>query len=311
MLKDVFLIGCSIENSKQLSLLSELVQSLVENKRDFILSSHTTIPDFLVSKSKGFVYLPSNPKYSPFDLDKFPIQTYGSDGGLKISSPYILKGSIDYFGVGNFKLIASGLQLAKSLEYDAVHWIDYDALPNYDEINSNSKLLETNPLVFYGNSTHFSVLIDSVKEEIFNQPVSKILEMLKRHEYSLSRFIMNDLVYGRIHIRDEFYVYNFMGRYDQVSTKTKIHWSLFKTSDSEKIGLFALNLSPLNLDIQIQCDGIYETITVDSQTWMWRFISQDPVKKLRIKLPDREQIVLDLEEKTTKEKYIESVKIEL
>ena len=48
MSKEVYLIGCHIQNTKQLFLLTRLVDVLVQNKKEFILVSHTTIPEAIV-----------------------------------------------------------------------------------------------------------------------------------------------------------------------------------------------------------------------------------------------------------------------
>ena len=156
--------------------------------------SYNLLPESIVSKSKGFLYTQDNPRYIASDLENFPEQTYDTGQGFKITSPQILLGSIDYMGVSNLKLILNGLELARMCGYEAVHWIDYDALPNYAEIDQNIQLLEKNPMVYYGNTTHFSILLDSLKEEFYKFNDRSLLEKLKTHEYSLSRFVENELV---------------------------------------------------------------------------------------------------------------------
>lgn len=311
MLKEVFIIGCSIESFKQLSMLSELVQILSENGKDFIISSHTQVPDFVTSKSRGFVYAPSNPKYNPLDLKGFPKSIYDIGGGFRVISPYILKGSIEYFNAGTFRLISLGLNLAKSLNYDVVHWIDYDALPNIEETNNNTRLLETNPMVFYGNSTHFSFLLDSVKEDIFNISDSQILDLLKRNDYNLSVSILNEFVYGRVYTKDEMYVCKFMGRYDQVSEKRKIDWSLFKRAHPGDLCLFMANQTDQSLDVKIECDGRQETIGLPGFNWLWRPISDANAERFKINLPNGIEIKLDLKDPQIYSKYIESVEVNL
>ena len=69
MSKEVYLIGCHVQNTKQLFLLTRLVDVLLQNEKDFILVSHTTIPETIVQKSYAFIYDRENPTYKSWDLE--------------------------------------------------------------------------------------------------------------------------------------------------------------------------------------------------------------------------------------------------
>lgn len=312
MLKDVFVIGCSIENHKQLSFLSELIHNLSYKGKDFLLVSHTIIPETIVLKSKGLLYIQDNPKYNTSDLERFPEQTYDTGSGFKITSPWILQSAIDYSGVANLKLILNGLELARRCGYEAVHWIDYDALPNYAEIDSNIQLLEKNPMIYYGNTTHFSILLDSIKEEFQKFDNNSLLKSLKSHEYNLSMFIENELVYGLPCKKDGNLVWDYMGRYDQLSERVKIHWSLFRNEGSENLAIFMLNTSGDTIDVSFAHDGIWKTISLNANTWLWEIIKNSKSPGIfELLIPNKEPINMDLSDTQIYQKMVSQVKTQL
>lgn len=312
MLKDVFVIGCSIENHKQLSFLSELIHNLCSKGKDFLLVSHTVLPESIISKSKGFLYNPDNPKYSTMDLDGFPEQTYSTELGFRITSPKILLGATDYLGVANLKLILNGLNLAKKFGYDAVHWIDYDCIPNYAEIDSNIQLLEKNPMIYYGNCSHFSVLLDSVKEDFESFTNASLIKNLRSCEFSVSRFLENELVYGYPYKKDGNLVWGFLGKYDQLSEKIQIHWSLFKNKEIDNICIFMLNTSEQKIEVSFAHNDVWKTISINSNTWLWEVIPNTTSPGIfEILIPNGEPVKLDLSKEDVYHKIITPVKTQL
>lgn len=312
MLKDVFVIGCSIENHKQLSFLSELIHNLCSKDKDFLLVGHTLLPESIVSRSKGFLYLPDNPKYNTAELGGFPEQTYATDAGFSITSPTILLGATDYLGVANLKLILNGLDLAKRSGYEAVHWIDYDCTPNYAEIDSNLQLLEKNPMIYYGNSSHFSVLLDSVKEDFKKFTNDSLIQNLKSCEFSLSRFLEKELVYGHTYRKDGNLVWGYLGKYDQLSEKIKIHWSLFKNPEIDNICIFILNTSDERIDISFSHNEVWKTVSINSNTWLWEVIQNTTSPGIfEILIPNKEPVKLDLSKEDIYNKIISPVKTKL
>lgn len=312
MLKDVFVIGCSIENHKQLSFLSELIHNLCSKDKDFLLVSHTLLPESIISRSKGFLYLPDNPRYNTAELEGFPEQTYATGAGFTITSPTILLGATDYLGVANLKLILNGLDLAKRSGYEAVHWIDYDCTPNYAEIDSNLQLLEKNPMVCYGNSSHFSVLLDSVKEDFQKFTNDSLIQNLKSYEFSLSRFLESGLVYGHPYKKDGNLVWGYLGKYDQLSEKVQIHWSLFKNPAIDNICIFMVNTSGESIDVSYGHNEVWKTISINSNTWLWEVIQNTtPPGIFEILIPNKEPVKLDLSKEDIYNEIISTVKTQL
>jgi hypothetical protein len=270
------------------------------------------LPESIFSESKGFLYLPDNPKYITSDLEGFPEQTYATEAGFSITSPSILLGSIDYLGVANLKLILNGLDLAKRSGYEAVHWIDYDCTPNYAEIDNNLQLLEKNPMVYYGNCSHFSVLLDSVKEDFQNFTNFYLLKNLKSYEYSLSRFLENELVYGYPHKKDGNLVWGYLGKYDQISERVQIHWSLFKNPEIDNLCIFMLNTSPEKIDVSFAHNEVWKTVSINSNTWLWEVIQNTTSPGIfEILIPNKEPIKLDLSDKNIYQEIIYPVKTKL
>ena len=156
MSKEVYLVGCHIVNARQLELLNRLVDCLVDNKKDFILVSHTTIPESIVQKSVAFIYDKENPTFKSWDLKGSNHWNFHTEK-WRIASKYILHGASDYYHVGTLRLLLNGIKYIQSTEYDVVHWIEYDTLPDFQRALLNTGLIdEGDDFVFHGLGAFFS-----------------------------------------------------------------------------------------------------------------------------------------------------------
>jgi hypothetical protein len=180
-MKEVYLIGCHITNTKQLELLNRLVDCLHEQKKDFIIVSHTTIPESIFKKSVAFIYDKENPVFKSWDLKGSNHWNFHTEK-WRIASKYILYGASDYYHVGTLRLLLNGIKYIQSTQYDVVHWIEYDTLPDFQRALLNTGLIqEGDDFVFHGLGAFFSFNARAkIKEHFLNADSSMLLKLLEK-----------------------------------------------------------------------------------------------------------------------------------
>lgn len=239
--KEVYLIGCHIENDIQLGYLTELVDLLLKEGKDYVLTSHTMIPESIINKSIGFVYDSINPKYKTWDLPKKEkYELHMAD--FIIKSPYITYGRKDYYHVGVLRLLINGLNYIKNIDYDVIHWIEYDALPDFEEDRKNLSRLDECDFVFYkidghGVGSKFSVLNKRSNEEILYKSDKELLRILSCNNYCAEIVIEKLLTNGKnmLFIESD---PSFLGRYSH-NDEIKLDWSLFE--ENGRVNIFFNN----------------------------------------------------------------------
>ena len=272
--KEVYLIGCHIENQTQKDLLYELVDFLESNDKLFIISSHTSIPEDILMKSVGFIYDSVNPKYKTWNLPNFPKFRFDSNN-FTIDSPHIGYGSEDYYHVGVIRLLINGIKYIQSTDYDIVHWIEYDSIPDL-EMNSNANYeLQHNDFIFYGIGSRFSFLNKKVNSNFIKLTDSDILKELSKNSYLAERLISEMLIDGKkvTHFLDES-KRELWGRYSQNFNNRKLNWSVFRNGNN--VDLFLHNISDDSISIEIGIDGYINTISLPPHNWNLNTIGTNP-----------------------------------
>jgi hypothetical protein len=141
-LKEIFLILYHKSSDKSIEYLTKLITELETRDKKFIIASHSEIPIELLKKSVSYIY----------DSDNYLVDSSSSNmiywislGDKKLYSPYLYYGSISdrNYGMAAFKNILNGTSLAHQLGYDIVHSIEYDFVPNFDDIKSNFNLISS------------------------------------------------------------------------------------------------------------------------------------------------------------------------
>lgn len=239
MSKEVYLIGCHVHNTKQLFLLTRLVDVLVENKKEFILVSHTSIPEAIVQKSVAFIYDRENPTFKSWDLEGANHWNFHTEK-WQIASKYILNGASDYYHVGVLRLLLNGIKYIQSTQYDVVHWIEYDTLPDFQRASLNTGLIEDgDDFVFHGLGAFFSFNAKAkIKEHFINADSSILLKLLQKDSFLAEHVIMNQIFEQQAHK-----IYDVLadaGGYSQNFDNIPVHWSLFTESDND-LHIFLLN----------------------------------------------------------------------
>jgi hypothetical protein len=239
MSKEVYLIGCHVQNTKQLFLLTRLVDVLVQNEKEFILVSHTTIPETIVQKSVAFIYDRENPTFKSWDLQGSNHWNFQTEN-WRIASKYILHGASDYYHVGTLRLLLNGIKYIQSTEYDVVHWIEYDTLPDFQRALLNTGLInEGDDFVFHGLGAFFSFNARAkMKEHFVNADSNILLKLLQKNSYVAEIVIMNE-----IFEQEAQKIYDVLpngGDFSQNYDNIPVHWSLFTESNND-LHIFLLN----------------------------------------------------------------------
>jgi len=262
---EVYLIGCHIENETQENLLRNLVNTLKDNNKDFILVSHTLIPQDIIEQSVGFIYDTINPKYKTWELNGFTSFRFESNS-FTIDSPYIGYGSSDYYHVGVIRLLINGLRFIQKTNYKIVHWIEYDSIPNFKMNETASKDLKLFDFIFYGVGSMFSFKTDRVSKSFLDMSDDDIFRNLGNNDYLAEKLIKNELIFGKTktYYLDENET-NTWGKYSQNFNETKINWSLFETDGN--LNLFLHNISNEDQMVEVFLNDKEMTYKLNPYTW--------------------------------------------
>jgi hypothetical protein len=267
--REVYLIGCHIENDIQLGFLNSLVESLIENGKDYILSSHTMVPQNLIEKSVGFIYDKENPKYKIWDLpnkSKYELDM----GNFIIRSPYITYGRADYYHVGPLRQLINGVNLIRTLGYDIVHWMDYDSFIDLEEESRNVERLSDYDLIFYGVGPKFSFRAERFRSDLFKMKSSELLDLLSRNEYIVEKVFSEHIIDGKklfIPVEDPI----FWGTYSQNFNEIRFDWSLFENDNS--VNIFIKNDDPKEIQFYIKTSSGETPISIKPNHWLWQPIT--------------------------------------
>jgi hypothetical protein len=304
--KEIYLIGCHIDNFKQKSLLYELVDFLIKNNKKFVLTSHTNIPDDIIEKSVGFIYDSNNPKYKTWNLKDYPKFIFQNEH-FNIESPYITYGASDYYHVGVIRLIINGLKYLKTLDYDIVHWIEYDSMPVIEMDTNANKLLNENDFIFYGIGSRFSFNLSKVNDEFINMNNDEIFKNLSDNNYLAEQLIGNKLISGVkktifLNEEDKF----LWGRYSQNFNNQKINFSLFEGENN--VNIFITNISSDIINVLIEHKNENINLEIHPNVWFLRPICfiQD-VGDLKISLIENNNKIIIMDENLYDPKKYESI----
>jgi len=310
MSKEVYLIGCHVENEEQSNLLRRLVSHLNFFKKDYVLVSHTMLPSDIVEKSVGFIYDTSNPVFRRWDLENAPLFNFFAPS-FKISSKYILYGASPYYHVGVLRLLLNGIKYVQTLDYDVVHWIEYDMFPDLDRANENLNLIaQGNQFVFHGLGSFFS--FDSkviIQPEFLNSNNEVLLSLLKENDYVAEIVIMN-----KVFQPSAFKVFDVLkssGDYSQNFDQVPVHWSLFSTINNE-LHIFLLNKQKREIKVDYSYNNFKSTRILipqmyhRSQLGFWKL---DGTSSFKISVNDKLYFEIEASSQSVYDKLIKDTKV--
>jgi hypothetical protein len=126
--------------------LRDLIKEIEGRGKKFIISSHSIVPSDIILRSSGFFYDPEN---LLIEIDPWMIY-WVQIGDKKIYSPYLSYGSFahKHYGIAAFKNVLNGVSLAHQLGYTTIHVMDYDFLPDFEDLEENKNILNGGEINF-------------------------------------------------------------------------------------------------------------------------------------------------------------------
>ena len=303
---EVYLIGCHIENNTQENYLRELTNVLEKNNKKFVLTSHTTIPTDIIKKSVGFIYDSDNPKYKTWNLKGFPKFVFQNEN-FNIESPYITYGASDYYHVGVIRLIINGIKYLQNTDFETIHWIEYDAIPDFEENKKLKVLLKENDFIFYGVGSKFSFNLSKVNPEFLKLKSHEIYVKLSENSFIAEKVISDNLTVG---IKKTFYLNendtNTWSRYSQNFNNQKINFSLFESEYN--VDIFITNIS--NEIVNVLIEHKNENINLEIYPNVW-FLKQicfiNDVGDFKLSLIEKDNKIIIMDENLDDPKKYESI----
>lgn len=288
---EIYLIACHITNDTQLKYLKNLTDDLSVKGKKFVLSSHTMLTSDIINKSIGFIYDSVNPTYKRWEFDSMPYYSYYTDG-FELHSQYISYGGTDFYHVGAIRLLINGIKYIQSLpNIKVIHWIEYDAIPLYEEESLNSERLKTHDFIFYGIGSRFSFNKERVSQKFLNLSDEQILKNLEKYDWVAEKLIGELLIEGKkifIDVSEKRY---FWGKYDQ-HLSNHFNWCLFENNNN--VNLFIKNLKNEQYTINVGVNKIFFDMNIFPNSW--HLIDLSTIEKFQnFQLIKDKNILIDLD----------------
>jgi hypothetical protein len=139
-MNEVYLIQYFDAGPQSSKMISKLIDAIEERGKKFIITSHSIVSHDILRRCSGYFYDPQNFLYE-VNSDYFFFKQLGD---FILTSPYLFYGSISHrsHAIAAFTNFTNGLNLAKQLGFDIVHCVEYDCIPNFDDLDDNRNLIE-------------------------------------------------------------------------------------------------------------------------------------------------------------------------
>lgn len=287
-MKDLILIGAHCPDDERTELLHNCIKSLQKVRDDFdiLICSHTHIPDYIVKKVDYSFYDKNNDIIT--DLEYLNQPWFLPQEGTIILSTYV-SGYSTYLAV--YRILISGLGIAKTYGYNKVHYIEYDSeLNDFTDLYENSKLLDENDSVLikkgfkefennivWGMGFFMSFRIDTMSETFLKFDKDKLLKLLFNSRNKTNEKITQDILSenGRkIFIKDYYEVIKKDNKYmlsDNTEKEELNSWCVpYYNPEKDSVCLIVWNQKqdkPLNVRFIINQNKIIEMNEVKRYTW--------------------------------------------
>ena len=204
-MRDLIMVGTYCPDIERQGILNKCIDSLQKgrDKYDILICSHTFIPEYIQQKVDYVFYDKENDLI--FDMKYLNQPWFSPYEGSVIKSTFIGDSST-YLSV--YRVLVSGLGIARNYNYNKVHYIEYDSIWNdLTPIDINSNLLDTHDSVlikkkpkdfednlYWGQGFFMSFNVDKLNEDflVFNR--EKLLERLLKSESKTNEKITDDIL---------------------------------------------------------------------------------------------------------------------
>jgi hypothetical protein len=203
----------------------------------------------------------------------------------------------------------NGLRYIKTLSYDIVHWIEYDALPDFEEEGKNVKRLMDSDFIFYGIGSKFSFKTSSISKSFIESTDKDLLRILSENEYVAEKVISENLIDGKKIAYDVGGIDKFYGRHSH-NSEMLFDWSIY--DDNGTVCIFVDNKGSVNLKLTLRYSENIINIECHPRTWAIRPISErNRLGDFSIESMGNVIVNLDLTDDLIYERMVKSVSVEI
>lgn len=287
-MKDLIVIGAYCPDKEREDMLNKCIDSLLplKNDFDFLISSHTIIPEYIAKKVDFTFYDKKNdlitdweycnkPWFSPFD-------------GMTIVSTLITEYSTF---LAAYRIFIGALGLARNFKYDKVHWVEYDSLfTNFEDFYENSELLENNVAVQYkkerkdyeknlewGFGCFQAINIQKLDETFLTYDRDKLMEILKNCPNKTNEKTTQEIYEkngGKIFFKDFNKLINKNNQFnlsDKANKASMDYWTVpFYNTKEDKVSIIVWNNKddePINVNFIVNNERIITFKDVKKFEW--------------------------------------------
>jgi len=299
-MKDLILIGAYCPDDEREILLNKCVDSLLKVKDDFdiLISSHTTIPEY-ISKKVDYVFYDKNNDLIT-DM-KYCNQPWFSPITDSIIFTTTLNDSSTYLAV--YRLLISGLGIAKTFNYKKVHYLEYDSeINDFTDLYENSKILdEYDSVVFkkeyrpnekinldWGLGCFMSFKLETMSDTFLRYDKERLLDILLNSPSKTNEKITNDILLendNKMFVKDYYSVLDKGNKFNlsmDTERDSMNHWAVPYYNPKEDsicvIGWNNKSESPINYSFIINNDKILSMNNLSHLTW--RIITVDNISNI-------------------------------
>ena len=204
-MKDLIVIGTYCPDLERQKILDDCINSLQKgrDRYDILICSHTFIPEYIQQKVDYVFYDKENDLR--FDL-KYLNQPWFCPFDSSVIKSTFIGSSSTYLSV--YRVLISGLGIAKTYDYNKVHYIEYDSIwNNLTPIDTNSKYLDEYDSViikktpkdyednlYWGQGFFMSFRVNSMDEDFLIFKRDNLLKILLNSESKTNEKITEDIL---------------------------------------------------------------------------------------------------------------------
>lgn len=312
MRNSVFIISCFIKSFEQIDLLHNLCKKIKDQGREFIITSHSKIPEHIESLSRA-TFFDSNNHLIPVegrDLSKRG-KFWISTDWFVIESPFFLHGGTPCYSQAHLDLVYNGLVAARRLGYSCGHFLTYDSVYEIDEIEERETRIISGEVDFIGFSRESRILADNWSisldrlnlDELFvtSETMGRRLEDLIYDDTKyLEKYLLNSITTD---ITSHEWGDPKIGSYVSPLKGKKTEWALFW---NQGVNLFVQNTSTEDVKLKVITDERMITEELPAQTYklvkiypegtygMLLFgFDSDPLREIDLNLEDQRTFWVD------------------
>lgn len=294
-MKDLILIGAHCPDTERENFMAKLVNQLqgARDNYDILICSHITIPEY-ISRQVDFVFYDRNNDLI-HDM-KYMNQPWFSPNEEMLILSTLIGDSSTYLAV--YRLLVSGLGIAKIYGYQKVHYIEYDSdFQDLSELDTHSKLLDEYDWVAIkkeeknfednidwplGNFSSFK--LESVDKTFLEFDREKLLEILYNSPNKTNEKITYDVMTmngNKIYLRDyynEISKKNMYGLSKTTSRESLAYWTV-PFYDTKKNSLFVVvwnnrDDEPIDVNFLINNEKVIHFENIEKFQWAIREIGE-------------------------------------